>query len=215
MIETDFMMPSFSNLYLEQQPDIFFNDYLNGRMKFEDVIYTFDHIAYDIIFADRQFIPSDKVHSSDRGWFLVMRDQLYSDLKKTDYDIVIFDLAPGISFFTLTILTIADRLFAIVRPDHQSFQGTLHLLENFYKRAINSLQVKFHVIFNQVPNYDPVYSLLDEWIHIMKSKYPYLLSFENIPYDPQTAYLAAINQAQLPETNSSFIKIKDLLDKIY
>ncbi|RMG32004.1 MAG: tyrosine-protein kinase family protein [Methanobacteriota archaeon] len=212
LLEADFKMPSLHHMFPEIETEVFFNDYLNGTHTLTEVTNSIerDGQRFDIVFVNKKFIPSEKIHSSDRSWFLNMRDSLFADLKRNEYNYVIFDLAPGISFFTLTILTISDIVLSVVRPDFQSVKGMEMLLENFYKRAISSLAVQFHLIFNQVPNHPKMQDLIADWIMAMKIKYPQISSFSNIEYDTEVAYRSAIQEIFLPDDSNAMKKLKEI-----
>lgn len=216
LIEADFKMPSLNHLFPRIAPDLFFNDYLNGTHSLDQTIYSLqmDKTQFDVIFVGNKFIPSEKIHSSDRTWFLKMRDTLNSDLKKQGYDYVIFDLAPGISFFTLTILTISDVVISVLRPDYQSFKGMEFLLENFYKRAISTLAVKFHLIFNQVPDHPKMHGLIDVWTTTLQAKFPHISSINRIEYDTEVAYRSAIQEIFLPSSSKALHELEKLTEKI-
>ncbi len=216
LIEADFMMPSLHHLFPNIGVEIYFNDYLNGSHALHETINKVerDGKTFDMIVVNKKFIPSEKIHSSDRTWFLKMRDNLFADLKRNKYDYVIFDLAPGISFFTLTILTISDVVISIVRPDFQSIKGMEMLLENFYKRAINSLAVKFHLIFNQVPNHPKMKDLIENWSTALKIKFPHISSISSIEYDTEVAYRSAVQEIFLPEESKAMKKLKEIAVQI-
>ncbi len=212
LIEADFKMPSFSHLFSSRNVSCYFNDYLNGTNKLTETIdrVTLHDENVHLIYANPKFVPKDKIHSSKRSWFITMRDNLFEDLKHLDYDIVIFDLGPGVNFFTLAILTVANGLLDVVRPDFQSFRGIEFLIENFYKKAISSTNVKFNIVFNQVPSHPKMTTLLNEWIQKLKIRHNGISNIWKLDYDDEVAYRSAIQEIILPKGNSVMLKLNKI-----
>ena len=62
LIEADFSMPSFKNIFLNHNPDIYFNDYLNQNAKnITTYVYPDSNSKLGIIYCNDQFKSKDKV----------------------------------------------------------------------------------------------------------------------------------------------------------
>ncbi len=183
-------MPSFKNIFHEVNPELYFNDYLNGAAPLKDCIYN-QSPQLDILFASDTFNPSDRIHSYDRSWFLKIRNRFRSDISNLRYDLIIFDMTPGLQLFALSMMTLSDYLLIILRADYQSFFGTQKLVKNFYSRVVPKIGTKVLAVINQVPDVEEMDSLIEEWQTIYQNSLASPITFVRVNYDKELAYNAA------------------------
>lgn len=163
LIENDFSMPSFYNIF-KHEPEYFFNDYLNDRVNFKKIIAPEVRPNLDVIFANKNFDPSEKITGSDQEWFLELLKRLMKEFRtiENDYSYVIFDTPPGWHMILVTLITLSDKAILILRPNTYEVLGTKRLIEILYKRAKPMLSLDIYLLFNQVPEVD-MSKDLEQW----------------------------------------------------
>jgi len=152
LIENDFCMPSFFNIF-KYEPEFYFNDYLNGNASFNETIQFDIKPNLDVIFANMNFNPSEKIMGSDQEWFLQSLERLMRDLETLEerYKYVIFDTPPGWQLILVNLITLANKAILLLRPNSYEVNGTKRLLEILYKRAKPMVSLDVYILFNQVP----------------------------------------------------------------
>jgi MinD-like ATPase involved in chromosome partitioning or flagellar assembly len=163
LIENDFMMPSFFDIF-KREPDVYFNDYLNGNISFDEIIKCDVKSNLDVIFTNKNFNPNEKVMGSDQERFLTILKRMIEDFKalEENYNYIIFDTPPGWHLILVNLITLSDKAILLLRPNSYEVNGTKILLERLYKRAkpIGSWDIFF--LFNQVPEVD-MKADLEKW----------------------------------------------------
>ena len=163
LIENDFSMPSFYNIF-KSEPDTYFNDYLSKNVGFEQVIVSDIRPNLDVVFANKNFNPREKIMGSDQEWFLDLLGRMIRDLRALEnkYQYVIFDSPPGWHMNLVNLITISDKAILILRPNSYEVNGSKRLLEILYKRAKPRLNLDVYLLFNQVPEVDMITDL-ENW----------------------------------------------------
>ncbi|MHA1995684.1 MAG: tyrosine-protein kinase family protein [Candidatus Hodarchaeales archaeon] len=163
LIENDFSMPSLFNIF-RSEPEIYFNDYLNENVEFNEAIVSDIGPNLDVIFANKNFNPMEKIMGSDQEWFLDLLGRMLKDLKALEkvYKYVIFDSPPGWHMNLVNLITLSNKAILILRPNSYEVNGTMRLLEILYKRAKPRLGLDVYLVFNQVPEVDMVKDL-EQW----------------------------------------------------
>ncbi|PWI46525.1 hypothetical protein CEE45_16370 [Candidatus Heimdallarchaeota archaeon B3_Heim] len=212
LIENDFSMPSFYNIF-NCEPDTYFNDYLNGSVGFTEVIVSDIKPNLDVIFTNKTFDPMEKIMGSDQEWFLNLLGRLMRDLKilEEKYDYVIFDSPPGWHLILVNLITLSNKAILILRPNSYEVNGSKRLLEILYKRAKPRLNLDIYLLFNQVPEVDMIKDL-EKWAGDFQSdgiKYA-----GHINCSCQTSYEMAHGSSIFPinhEFAQSLIKVISIL----
>ncbi len=170
LIENDFSMPSFFNIF-KHEPNFYFNDYLNGNVSFYETIQCDIKPNLDVIFTNKEFNPAEKIMGSDQEWFLKLLERMMGDLKALEeiYKYVIFDTPPGWQLILVNLITLADKAILLLRPNSYEVNGTKRLLEILYKRAKPTVSLNVYILFNQVPEVD-MKTELDEWVKDFQGK---------------------------------------------
>jgi cellulose biosynthesis protein BcsQ len=198
---------------------MFLNDFLNSQESdLSRYIYPSVDEKLGIIFCDQKIRARDKVHSSDQNWFLQKKQQLSMALSKLDYDFIIFDITPGMHFFAINIIAISNEVFLMARPDVQNLKGITILLDKIYSKTVQlsgAESVNIHIIFNQLPIYEKIDTLVEEWNNHLSTKYRFLKNFHQFYYEPETSYNTAIQKFVLPENDPTYGKIKLFVKKNY
>lgn len=164
LIENDFMMPSFFDIF-KCEPSFYFNDYLNGKCTFDDIIVPEVKPNLSVILTNSNFDPNEKVMSSDQEWFYSILNKMINDFKKLDgYDYVIFDSPPGWHLVVVNLIMLATKAIVILRPTDYEVNATKMMLEKLYKRARPIESWSVHLLFNQLPNVD-MKTELKKWVN--------------------------------------------------
>lgn len=217
LIEADFPMAAFQSIFTQYKPDIFFNDFLNSSEKnLSRYIYPNIEENLGIIFCDNKLRAKDKVQGNDQNWFLRKRQQISQAITSLDYDFVIFDITPGMHFFAVNILSIANEVFLLARPDVQNLHGISILLDRLYSRTVqltSNDQFRIRLMFNQIPIYAPINPILDDWIEGLLAKYKFLDHIHKFYYEPETSYNTTIEKFLLPANDPNYGRIKDLVSE--
>jgi MinD-like ATPase involved in chromosome partitioning or flagellar assembly len=163
LVENDFSMPSFYNIF-NHEPDTYFNYYLNESISFKDAIVPDLRPNLDVVFANKNFNPMEKIMGSDQEWFLNLLGRMLNDLKALEnyYPYVIFDSPPGWHMNLVNLITLSNKAILILRPNSYEVNGSKRLLEILYKRATPQLNLDVFLLFNQVPEVDMVKDL-ESW----------------------------------------------------
>ncbi|MHA2224799.1 MAG: ParA family protein [Candidatus Hodarchaeales archaeon] len=163
LIENDFMMPSFFDIF-KREPDVYFNDYFNGDVNFDELIESEVKSNLDVIFTNKNFDPNEKIMSSDQGWFLTILKQMMEDFKKIEenYDYVIFDTPPGWHLIVVNLIALSNKAILLLRPTSYEVNGTKLMLEILYRRAKPMSSWDVYLLFNQVPEVD-MSTDLEKW----------------------------------------------------
>lgn len=212
LIEADFSMPSFSHIFNNLDPDLFLNNFVNKECAFNDMIYTYD--TFDVIFNDPNAKLSTEVFKGDYFSFLDIKDRIIEGLEKLSYDFVIFDLAPGLHYFSGAIFTEVTHLFGLMRTDTHSYQGTNFLLRKIYDRLMNETKGNFHLIFNQIPKIEEMKDLINRWKIELEANHQFISNFLEFDYNPYVNYFSSLGKIILPEEDPTSQKIKGSIKEI-
>jgi MinD-like ATPase involved in chromosome partitioning or flagellar assembly len=152
LIESDFLMPSFFYIF-DQEPSLYFNDYLNGKTSLNDVIVPDVQPNMDVIFTDKKYDPNEKIVGTDQRWFLSTLQKLNQDFEtlQNHYDYIVFDTPPGWHLVIINLIMLSDKAILILRPNSYAVKGTKRLVEMVYKRAKPMSSWEIFLLFNQVP----------------------------------------------------------------
>ncbi|MHA2250535.1 MAG: ParA family protein [Candidatus Kariarchaeaceae archaeon] len=219
LIESDFSMAAFQSIFKNYKPDMFFNDFLNSsEADLSSYIYPDLETNLGIVFCDSKFRARDKVHGSDQNWFLSKKRQLAKALSSLNYDYVIFDVTPGMHFFAINIISLANEVFLMARPDAQNIHGINILLDKIYSKSVqlnHETRSKLRIMFNQVPIISKIDPLLTEWKNQLTTKYSFIDSVSFFHYEPETGYNTAIEKFLLPPDDPTFLSIAKFVEEHY
>jgi chromosome partitioning protein len=175
LLDLDVYAPSLQT-YFEMEPDRWINDFLTGDTELKDVIVDLTSVVAG--HDDNIKSSSVSTSSSTNGklWlgfsnpkkeeiykleggkqekvqflrrFIVMREQLFSDLKA---DYVIIDTSPGIRYWSINALAIADILFLTLKSGDLDIAGTKKMVGEIYS-SFTKFGAKPYLILNKVAGY--------------------------------------------------------------
>ena len=164
LVETDFTMPVFHSIFSDIGPDIYINNFLEGQdTNLNNYTYAISsNENLNVIFADPQYNPSQKVFSQDQSWFLNKIVQLKKAIESLEYDFILFDTTPGSTLFMINLLLFTNHIFIMLRMDNQSIDGSIRLIDEIYSKTINlGKDVSVDIIFNQIPKVEQIKPVVD------------------------------------------------------
>src|SRR5919106_6923923 len=172
LLDLDVYAPSLQT-YFEIEPDKWINDFLTENAELNDVIVDLSSV---VIGNDDNDINSSPAPSKGKLWvgfsnakkeeiykleggkqekvqflrrFIVMREQLFSNLK---VDYVIVDTSPGIRYWSINGLAIADMLYLTLKSGDLDIAGTKKLVSEIYS-SFTKFGAKPYLILNKVAGY--------------------------------------------------------------
>jgi chromosome partitioning protein len=171
LLDLDVYAPSLQT-YFEIEPDKWINDFLTENAELNDVIVDLS----SVVMGNDKDINSSPASTKGKLWvgfsnpkkeeiykleggkqekvqflrrFIVMREQLFSNLK---VDYVIVDTSPGIRYWSINGLAIADTLYLTLKSGDLDIVGTKKLVSEIYS-SFTKLGAKPYLILNKVAGY--------------------------------------------------------------
>jgi MinD-like ATPase involved in chromosome partitioning or flagellar assembly len=211
LIDGDLEGPIFHRIFKEITPQT----YLNQFLKREDIeIRSLIHSAknFDVIFSSPRFQQSDILITDNYEFLLDRITDIKQEIHSLQYDYIIIDLAPGINYFGIAALILADMVNLVVRPDNNSVEGASIMIDRIYKNTIRVGEKHFTVIFNQIPDHDGFNEAINHWEIILKDRFPIINSNLRIPFLTKTSYNFYKYNSILPLEDEFFNYIAKLLE---
>jgi chromosome partitioning protein len=174
LLDLDVYAPSLQT-YFEMEPDKWINDFLTGDIELNDVMVDLTSVVAENN-NDTSNSSSAPASSNGKLWlgfsnpkkeeiykleggkqekvqflrrFIVMREKLFSDFKA---DYVIIDTSPGIRYWSINALAIADLLFLTLKSGDLDIAGTKKMVGEIYS-SFTKFGAKPYLILNKVAGY--------------------------------------------------------------
>ncbi|MDQ4016338.1 MAG: ParA family protein [Thermoproteota archaeon] len=174
LLDLDVYAPSLQT-YFEIEPDRWINDFLTGGAELNDVIVDLTSIVTGNDY-DNKSSSSALTSANGKLWlgfsnpkkeeiykleggrqekvqflrrFIVMREQLFSNFKA---DYVIVDTSPGIRYWSINALAIADLLYLTLKAGDLDIAGTKKMVSEIYS-SFTKFGAKPYLILNKVAGY--------------------------------------------------------------
>jgi chromosome partitioning protein len=177
LLDLDVYAPSLQT-YFGIEPDRWINDFLTGNAELNDVIVDLTSVVTENNYDNNNNRSSTAHTSSANGklWlgfsnpkkeevykleggkqekvqflrrFIVMREQLFSNFKA---DYVIVDTSPGIRYWSINALAIADLLYLTLKSGDLDIAGTKKMVSEIYS-SFTKFGAKPYLILNKVAGY--------------------------------------------------------------
>lgn len=215
LIEADFFMPTYTDIFPKNNPTLFLNNYLNQtQYPIDHYIYPEPDADFGTIYCSKQFSISDNSLGLNQEWFIDNLNKMSNDFQQLNYDYIIFDLSPGFHLFVINTLVMANHVFLMMRPDFQSLRGVEILLKDVYFKVRRKEGVKLNIILNQIPKFNKTMKIVDKWEIKLGIKFDVIDNIFQIPFEYETNYNTIIKEMILPVNNSTSIEISNILQKI-
>jgi MinD-like ATPase involved in chromosome partitioning or flagellar assembly len=172
LIELDVYAPSL-HAYFEKEPIKWLNDFLWRNAEVDDVmmdltptivINTSDNNNSSV--KGRLYVgfcnpKKEEIYKLDGGTmqdisriqlfrrFILLREQIVSNY---DADYIIIDTSPGIRYWSINALAVADTLFLTLKMDNIDIDGTKKMADDIYSSFTN-FGAKSYLVINKVAEY--------------------------------------------------------------
>ena len=181
LLDLDVYAPSLQ-AYFDTEPKRWINDFLNGAAEVGDVIMDLTHVVEDVYYRGNTLKQKQKHKDKIDGklWvgfcnskkeeiykleggggkqdtskiqllrrFILLREQLIS-LHDADY--IIIDTSPGIRYWSINALAVADTLFLTLKMGDLDIDGTRKMAEEIYG-SFTKFGAKSYLVMNRVAGY--------------------------------------------------------------
>jgi chromosome partitioning protein len=171
LLDLDVYAPSLL-AYFQRQPKKWLNDYLLGEAEVDEVMTDVTDILQDYgakfdnaseirgkLWIGFCSVKKEEIYKIESGSlenskmqlrrFIVLRDKLIRDY---DLDYVIIDTSPGIRYWSINALAVADILFLTLKMGDIDLEGTKRLAAEIYA-SLTKYGTKSFLLFNRVAGY--------------------------------------------------------------
>jgi chromosome partitioning protein len=171
LLDLDVYAPSLL-AYFQRQPRKWLNDYLLGEAEVDEVMTDVTDILQDYgakfdkaseirgkLWIGFCSVKKEEIYKIESGSlenskmqlrrFIVLRDKLIRDY---DLDYVIIDTSPGIRYWSINALAVADILFLTLKMGDIDLEGTKRLAAEIYA-SLTKYGTKSFLLFNRVAGY--------------------------------------------------------------
>ena len=171
LLDLDVYAPSLL-AYFDRQPRKWLNDYLLANAEVDEVMTDVTDIIEDY---DKKYdnsaeikgklwigfcsMKKEEIYKIESGTsensksqlrrFILLRDNLIRDY---DFDFVIIDTSPGIRYWSINALAVADTLFLTLKMGDIDVEGTKRLASEIYG-SLTKYGTKSFLLFNRVAGY--------------------------------------------------------------
>jgi chromosome partitioning protein len=171
LLDLDVYAPSLL-AYFNRQPRKWLNDYLLANAEVEEVMTDVTDIIQDYnkkydnsaqiqgkLWIGFCSVKKEEIYKIESGTsensksqlrrFILLRDNLIRDY---DFDFVIIDTSPGIRYWSINALAVADTLFLTLKMGDIDVEGTKRLASEIYG-SLTKYGTKSFLLFNRVAGY--------------------------------------------------------------
>ncbi len=194
LLDLDVYAPSLQTYFNEEKPKKWINDFLFGNAEVDDILVdltpTLDNYGNSNFSSSSSSSSKDKpngklmagfsnskreeIYKLESGGkqehskmqllrkFILLREQLLSG---HDADYIIIDTSPGIRYWSINALAVADILFLTLKMDELDIEGTKTIAQEIYS-SFTRHGTKSYLLLNRVAGYctPPAMSLKSESI---------------------------------------------------
>ncbi|HLN89460.1 MAG TPA: AAA family ATPase [Candidatus Binatia bacterium] len=159
LIDFDLYAPSLST-YFRKKPSLYLNDLLNSQAEIADIMVDLTG-ELDLkgkllvgFSSPRKEDVNEIEMKHDSKWqigalrrFLAAKKELF---EKYSLDYLFLDTSPGIRYWSINSLAIADYLFLLMKDSDMDIEGTRKMVNDIYD-SLSRFGSKYFVILNKVP----------------------------------------------------------------
>src|SRR5919199_2198165 len=176
LLDLDVYAPSLQTYFNEKKPKKWINDFLFGNAEVEDILMDLTPSLQDHAkdsFSSSKDKPGGKlmagfsnskreeIYKLESGGkqenskmqllrkFILLREQL---LSSHDADYIIIDTSPGIRYWSINALAVADILFLTLKMDELDIEGTKTIAQEIYS-SFTRHGTKSYLLLNRVAGY--------------------------------------------------------------
>jgi cellulose biosynthesis protein BcsQ len=177
LLDLDVYAPSLQTYFNEEKPKKWINDFLFGNAEVDDILVdltpTLDNYGNSNFSSSSKDKPNGKlmagfsnskreeIYKLESGGkqehskmqllrkFILLREQLLSG---HDADYIIIDTSPGIRYWSINALAVADILFLTLKMDELDIEGTKTIAQEIYS-SFTRHGTKSYLLLNRVAGY--------------------------------------------------------------
>ena len=159
LMDFDLYAPSLV-AYFRKKPGTFINDLLNGQAEIGDILFDLtEEIDVDgkflVGFSSQRKEDVNEIElKHDSKWqmqalrrFITAKQELFSKYK---LDYLFLDTSPGIRYWSINTLAVADFIFLLLKDSDMDIEGTRKMVSDIYD-SLSRFGSKYYVILNKVP----------------------------------------------------------------
>ena len=162
LLDYDFRAPTLVHKFKPNMNKIrFLNEFLEGKYGIEDMIFDqTDFISNDlsgkfqlsVAYASPKSRDMQEMQMKTRQWQQKALTILMGGLLKikNDYDIVIIDSSPGITYDSLNAMSSSDAVILVATPDMVDIQGTVDMSSEIYPSLVK-FGAQPGLVLNKIP----------------------------------------------------------------
>jgi chromosome partitioning protein len=169
LMDLDVYAPSLQ-AYFEKEPTKWINDFFWNNAQVNDVLMDLTHTIGDgndnntvdgKLFVGFCNPKKEEIYKLDGGGkqdnykiqllrrFVLLREQIISNF---DADYIIIDTSPGIRYWSINALAVADTLFLTLKMDNLDIDGTRKIAGDIYS-SFSKFGAKSYLLLNRVAGY--------------------------------------------------------------
>lgn len=158
LLDYDFRAPTLFHKLLPKEVDThWLNDYLDGKVSFENVLVDYSQYigsksTFFVAFASAKTRDMQEMQVKTRQWqqrALTLLMRAIVDLKNK-FDFIILDSSPGVTYDSLNAMSSSDAVILVSTPDHVDFAGTTEMCLELWPSLIK-FGAKPNLVLNKVP----------------------------------------------------------------
>jgi chromosome partitioning protein len=163
LLDFDLYAPSFT-MYFRKKPELYLNDLLSGDANISDILVN---VSSELGLKGELFLgfsnpkkediykielqPSKQQLIALRN-FIAAKKELFSKYK---IDFLILDTSPGIRYWSINAIAVADLMFLMMKASEMDINGTKTMITEIYESLIK-FGSKYFIILNKVPGAAPL-----------------------------------------------------------
>jgi chromosome partitioning protein len=170
LLDFDLYAPSLS-MYFRKLPAMYLNNLLNGETESKgktDISKVLVDVSSELGLKGKLFIGFSSPGKDDiaeielrheQKWqlaairrFLSAKNQLFEEY---GIDYLFLDTSPGIRYWSLNTLSVADTTFLVMKNSDMDIEGTRKMTTDFYD-SLKRFGSKYYIILNKIPGASPI-----------------------------------------------------------
>ncbi len=175
LLDFDLYAPSLG-MYFRKKPTTFLNNLLRGDLDQPDgevdVASVVTDVSSELGLKGKLFIGfaspskediSDIEFQHDQKWqlkaikrFQSFKNQLFEEL---ELDCLLLDTSPGIRYWSINSLAMANMLFLIMKTSDMDIEGTKRMVNDIYDVLTKYGKSKYYIILNKIPEVENSHGL--------------------------------------------------------
>lgn len=156
LLDYDFRAPSLNVLFKDAKPTLWLNNFLDGEVRIEDVLFDLSQKVdsngkFLVGFADPSPEAEREIIAKGKKWQIGALRRILSAnellFNKMNMDYILFDTAPGYSYSSVNAITGSNEVVLVMSTSEFDTEGTKYMIQGIYEL----LEKKVNLLVNKVP----------------------------------------------------------------